>query len=312
MINRDPILLIHGGAGAIGKGEAAPEREAAIREALRGSLQAGWAVLDAGGSALDAVDAAVRSMEDSPYFNAGHGAALTSEGTIEHDACIMDGATRAAGAVSGVGRIRNPIEAARAVMERTPHVLLTGAGAELFARQQGIRLAAQWYFFTPERLAALERVQAAKSGRGATSERDRHGTVGAVARDRDGRLAAATSTGGYSDKMPGRVGDSPIVGAGTYADARVAMSGTGHGESFIKLVLGHRLACLMELGGLSLEQASRQALEELGALRGTGGFIALDADGNAVLPFNTPGMYRGIARGGRISAAIFGDDVLDD
>ncbi len=311
MSDREPILLIHGGAGAIAQGEATPEREAAIRDALRGALGAGWTVLDAGGSALDAVDAAVRSMEDSPYFNAGHGAALTSEGTIEHDACIMDGATRAAGAVSGVGRIRNPIEAARAVMERTPHVLLTGAGAELFARQQGIPLAAQWYFFTPERLAALERVQAAKSGRGATSERDRHGTVGAVARDRDGRLAAATSTGGYSDKMPGRVGDSPIVGAGTYADARVAISGTGHGESFIKLVLGHRMSCLMELGGLSLEQASRRALEELGALRGTGGFIALDADGNAVLPFNTPGMYRGIARGGRISAAIFGDDVLD-
>lgn len=311
MASRDPILLIHGGAGAISKGEATPEREAAIREALRDALRAGAGVLDRGGSALDAVEAAVRSMEDSPHFNAGRGAALTSEGTIEHDACIMDGTTRAAGAVSGVGRLRNPVQVARAVMERTPHVLLTGEGAELFARQQGLPMAAQWYFFTQERLAALERVQASKRGKGETTERDRHGTVGAVALDAEGRLAAATSTGGYNDKMPGRVGDSPIVGAGNFADARVAVSGTGHGESFMKLVLGHRLSCLMELAGLSLEAASRRTLQELGDIGGTGGFIAVDADGNVALPFNTPGMYRGIARGGRISAAIFGDDTLD-
>jgi isoaspartyl peptidase/L-asparaginase-like protein (Ntn-hydrolase superfamily) len=172
-------------------------------------------------------------------------------------------------------------------------------------------MAAQWYFFTPERLAALERVQAAKRGKGSTSERDRHGTVGAVALDMRGQLAAATSTGGYADKMPGRVGDSPIIGAGNYADARVAVSGTGHGESFVKLVLGHRLSCLMELAGLDLEGAARRTLDELGALGGTGGFISVDSKGNVALPFNTPGMYRGIARGGRISAAIFGDDVLD-
>lgn len=311
MTQHRPTLLIHGGAGAISKGEATAEREAAIREALRDALRAGYAVLDAGGTALEAVEQAVRSMEDSPHFNAGRGAALTSEGTIEHDACIMDGATRGAGAVSGVGRIRNPIQAARAVLERTPHVLLTGAGAEQFARQQGLPLAAQWYFFTPERLAALERVQAAKRGHASTSERDRHGTVGAVAFDAQGRLAAATSTGGYADKMPGRVGDSPIVGAGNYADARVAVSGTGHGESFMKLVLGHRLSCLMELAELPLEEAARRTLNELGTIGGTGGFIAVDASGNVVLPFNTPGMYRGIARDGRVSAAIFGDDVLD-
>jgi isoaspartyl peptidase/L-asparaginase-like protein (Ntn-hydrolase superfamily) len=311
MTRHEPILLIHGGAGAIARGEAAPEREAAIREALRNALRAGHAVLEQRGSALDAVEQAVRSMEDSPYFNAGRGAALTSEGTIEHDACIMDGTTRAAGAVSGVGRIRNPIQAARAVMERTPHVLLTGPGAEQFARQQELPMAAQWYFFTPERLTALERVQAAKRSKGSTSERDRHGTVGAVALDGEGRLAAATSTGGYADKMPGRVGDSPIVGAGNYADARVAVSGTGHGESFMKLVLGHRLSCQMELANLSLDQAARSTLEELGAIGGTGGFIAVDTQGNIALPFNTPGMYRGVARHGRISAAIFGDDVLD-
>jgi beta-aspartyl-peptidase (threonine type) len=307
-----PVLLIHGGAGAIQKGEASPEREAAIRADLARSLDAGWAILARGGPALDAVEAAVRVMEDSPFFNAGHGAALTSEGTIEHDSSIMDGRTRAAGAVSGTSRIRNPVSAARAVMERTPHVMLTATGAEQFAREQGLPLVAPWYFFTPERLQALERVQAAKRTAAATTEKDRHGTVGAVARDAGGHLAAATSTGGYADKMPGRVGDTPIIGAGTYAhDATIAFSGTGHGESFIKGVLGHRIACLVELKGMTLADASRQALDELAALGGSGGFIAIGADGAAVLPHNTPGMYRGIARGGRMAVAIFGDDVLD-
>lgn len=308
----DPVLLIHGGAGAIQKGEATPEREAAIRADLTHALDEGSAVLRAGGSALDAVERAVRVMEDSPFFNAGHGAALTSEGAIEHDASIMDGRDRSAGAVSGTRRIRNPVSAARAVMERTPHVLLTAEGAELFAREHGIPLAPQWYFFTPERFAALERVQAAKRSKADTSERDRHGTVGAVARDASGHLAAATSTGGYTDKLPGRVGDSPIIGAGNFADDRtVAISGTGHGESFLKLMLGHRLSCLMELKGLSLADASGRVLDELGAIGGTGGFIAVDRTGAIALPFNTPGMYRGVARGGRIGVAIFGDDRID-
>jgi len=308
----EPVLLIHGGAGAIEKGEATPEREAAIRAALTRSVEEGYAVLHDGGGAVDAVERAVRVMEDSPYFNAGHGAALTRDGGIEHDAAIMDGRDRAAGAVSGTTRIRNPISAARAVMERTPHVLLTAAGADQFARDEGLPLAASWYFFTPERLAALERVQAAKAKKAASSERDRHGTVGAVARDRAGHLAAATSTGGYADKLPGRVGDSPIVGAGTFADdGTVAFSGTGHGESFIKLVLGHRLSCLIEMKGMSLAGASKQVLEELAAIGGSGGFIAVDRTGAAVLPFNTPGMYRGIARNGRTGIAIFGDDVID-
>lgn len=307
-----PVLLIHGGAGAIQKGDATPEREAAIRADLRRALAAGWEILDRGGPSLDAVEAAVRVMEDSPYFNAGHGAALTSEGTIEHDSSIMDGRNRAAGAVSCTTRIRNPVSAARAVMERTPHVMLTAAGAEQFAREQGLPLVAPWYFFTPERQAALERVQAAKKAKAAASEKDRHGTVGAVALDRAGHLAAATSTGGYSDKMPGRVGDSPIIGAGTYAnDATVAFSGTGQGEIFIRCVIGHRISCLMELKGMTLAAASAQALEELGAMGGTGGFIAVGADGSAILPHNTPGMYRGIARSGRMAVAIFGDDVLD-
>jgi beta-aspartyl-peptidase (threonine type) len=307
----EPVLLIHGGAGAIRKGEAAPDREVAIRADLMRALQEGYAVLRSGGGALDAVERAVRAMEDSPFFNAGRGAALTSEGTIEHDASIMDGRTRSAGAVCSTKRIRNPVSAARAVMERTPHVLLTGEGAEQFARVHGLPLAAQWYFFTPERLASLERVQAAKRSKAATSERDRHGTVGAVARDAAGHLAAATSTGGYADKMPGRVGDSPIIGAGNFADDRtVAVSGTGHGESFIRLVLGHRLSCLMELKGLSLADASKEVLGELGQIGGTGGFIAVDRNGAVALPFNTSGMYRGVARAGRLGIAIFGDEVI--
>jgi len=311
MTTNEPTLLIHGGAGAIQKGEASPERETAIRAALTRSLEEGYAILRSGGSAVDAVERAVRVMEDSPYFNAGHGAALTSEGTVEHDASIMDGRGRAAGGICGSKRIRNPISAARAVMERTPHVLLTGEGAEQFARNNGLPLAAQWYFFTPERLAALERVQAAKQSRAATSEQDRHGTVGAVARDSAGHLAAATSTGGYSDKMPGRVGDSPIIGAGNFADdATVAVSGTGHGESFMKIMLGHRLSCLMELKGLALADASKQVLDELARIGGTGGFIAVDRTGAVALPFNTPGMYRGVARNGEIGVAIFGDDVI--
>ncbi len=307
----DAVLLIHGGAGAIQRGEATPEREAAIRAALDAALAAGWAILGRGGAALDAVEAAVRVMEDSPCFNAGRGAALTSEGTIEHDAAIMDGATLAAGALSGSRRIRNPVSAARAIMERTPHIHLTGEGLELFARREGLTLAPEWYFFTPERRAALERVQAAKAGKDRVTEKDRHGTVGAVARDANGHLAAATSTGGYADKMVGRVGDTPIIGAGTYADdATIAVSGTGHGESFMKLVLGHRVACLVELGGLTLAEAGARAIAELGAMDATGGFIAVDAAGRAILPFNSPGMYRGIARAGVLASAIFGDETL--
>ena len=307
----EPVLVIHGGAGAIPKAEATPGRIEAIRADLRRSLEAGYAALKDGAGAVEAVERAVKAMEDSPYFNAGHGAALNREGMIEHDAAIMDGRDRAAGAICATGRIRNPISAARAVMERTPHVLLAGAGAEQFAREQGLALAPNWYFFTPERLAALERVQAAKRARAAASESDRHGTVGAVARDRTGHLAAATSTGGFADKLPGRVGDSPIVGAGTFADdATLAFSGTGHGETFIRLALGHRLACLVELKGLDLAAAAAQAMAELQAHGGSGGFIAVDRHGAVALPFNTPGMYRGIARAGRIGVAIFDDDII--
>jgi isoaspartyl peptidase/L-asparaginase-like protein (Ntn-hydrolase superfamily) len=307
-----PTLLIHGGAGAIERGKSTPEHEAALRSALDEALAAGIAVLEANGPALDATIAAVRVMEESPLFNAGRGAALTSEGTIEHDASVMDGADRRAGAVSATKRIRSPVLAARAVMERSPHVHLTGDGAEAFARAIGLEIVPEWWFFTPERQAALLRVQAAERGEAGANERDRHGTVGAVALDAGGHLAAATSTGGRANQWPGRVGDTPVLGAGTYADDRtLAYSGTGHGESFMRLVLGHRLACLVELAGMSLAQASARVLDELGEMGGTGGFVALAATGEAVMPHNTPGMYRGIARAGRRGVAIFGDETID-
>lgn len=307
-----PTLLIHGGAGAIERGKSTPEHEAALRRDLDAALAAGAQVLEAGGPALDAVIAAVRVMEESPLFNAGRGAALTSEGTIEHDASVMEGATRRAGAVSATKRIRSPVLAACAVMERSPHIHLTAEGAELFARRIGLEIVPEWFFFTPERQAALLRVQAAERGEAGASERDRHGTVGAVALDAAGHLAAATSTGGRANQWPGRVGDSPVIGAGTWADDRtLAYSGTGHGESFMRLVLGHRLACLVELAGLSLADASARVLDELAGLGGTGGFIALTREGEAVLPHDTPGMYRGIARAGRRAVAIFGDETMD-
>ncbi|MDR1826823.1 MAG: isoaspartyl peptidase/L-asparaginase [Methylobacteriaceae bacterium] len=306
-----PVLVIHGGAGAITREESTPEKIRERREALLASLKAGYAVLKQGGSALDAVEQAVLSMEDCPLFNCGRGACLTSEGTIEHDASIMDGRTRAAGALSGSRRVRNPISAARAIMERTPHIHLTGDGVELFAREQGLALAPEWYFYTPERLEALRRIQAAKGQPFVLSEKDRHGTVGAVARDADGNLAAATSTGGYANKLPGRVGDSAHIGAGTFADnATVAASGTGHGETFMRVVMGHRLSDLVELTGQSLDEAATAVINDIGRFGATGGLIAVDARGGAVMKFNSPGMYRGIAEDDTFKVAIFGDEEV--
>lgn len=304
------VLVIHGGAGTILKGEVAAERETAIRTALHAALAAGRAILDAGGPALDAVEAAVRVMEDSACFNAGHGAALTSEGTIEHDAAIMDGRTRAAGAISGSRRIRNPVSAARAVMERTPHVMLTGEGAERFARNEGLPLAQEWYFFTRERLEALERVQRARASRQAISEREKHGTVGAVACDAAGHVAAATSTGGYADKMPGRVGDSPIIGAGTYADnASCAVSATGDGEYFIRVSVARMICARVQMQGMTAEAAARATLDEVKALGGTGGVIVLGHKGDVALSMNTEGMFRGRADStGRKEVAIYTDE----
>lgn len=304
-------LAIHGGAGTIRAADQTPDTEAAYRNGLACALQAGQAVLQTDGSALDAVCAAVQVLEDDPLFNAGRGAVFTHEGTVELDAAVMDGASGGAGAVAGVGRIRNPVLAARAAMEQTRHVLLIGAGAERFAAEHGIALVEPEYFHTAHR---WEQWQKAKAEAAIVLDHDggpaamrfepwktdnKFGTVGAVARDRTGRLAAATSTGGLTNKFYGRVGDSPIIGAGTYADGHVAVSGTGVGEFFMRGLLAYDIAARMKYCAATLTQAVAQALEEaLTAKGGQGGVIAVDATGNVELGFNTEGMYRAAVREG--------------
>ncbi len=265
------------------------------RAVLKQALEAGFQVLQSG-TALDAVAAAVVVLEDSPLFNAGRGACFNADGEIEMDASIMDGAKLRAGAVAAVERIRNPVLAARAVMEHTRHVLLAGDAADRFARQQGLKLENPSYFATPRRLAAL------KQGR-----KNFHGTVGAVALDGDGNLAAATSTGGYTGKMAGRVGDSPLVGAGTYADNRAcAVSGTGLGEAFIRAAVAHDVCARMRYAKASLAAAAAAALRSVAALGGDGGLVAVDRRGNVAMPFNREGMFRAcIDRRGRQTIAIF-------
>jgi beta-aspartyl-peptidase (threonine type) len=310
-------LVIHGGAGVIDRKEMTPEKEAAYHAALDEALRAGHAVLKAHGTSLDAVIVAIRIMEDSPLFNAGKGAVLNAEGFVEMDASLMDGATRKAGAVGGVKHIKNPIELARLVMDKTPHVLLAGNGAEVFAKQQGITLMPPEYFITEHRKQQLERVkkQEAEKAKGKTGSflelppgNLRFGTVGAVALDQHGNLAAGTSTGGMVNKRFGRLGDSPIIGAGTYADnATCAVSGTGHGEYFIRCVVSHDIAALMEYKKYSVKKAAEEVvLKKLKALGGTGGVIALDRKGNFAQPFNTDGMHRGYIRAdGKPVTAIF-------
>jgi beta-aspartyl-peptidase (threonine type) len=291
-----PVIVIHGGAGALPRSELTPEHEAQIRVALQASLHAGGAILSAGGAALDAVEQAVRVMEDSPLFNAGRGAVFTAEGTIELDACIIDGRDRRAGAVAAVRGIRNPVSAARAVMEHTPHVLLASDGALALARRRGLALEPDSYFHTDSRWSALQKAQS-RAGQ-PLSERDRHGTVGAVALDGAGNLAAATSTGGRTNKLAGRVGDTPVVGAGTFADTGLAISGTGDGDVFLRLSAAHRVAMLVALAGRTIMQAAQETLAEIAALGGSGGLIVLDRHGNIACPFNTEGMYRAVLRAG--------------
>lgn len=302
-------LAIHGGAGTISPDRLTPELEKAYRTALERSLQAGFKILNGGGSSPDAVEAAVRVLEDDPHFNAGKGAVFTSAGTNELDASIMDGKTLKAGAVVSLKRIRNPISLARLVMDKSPHVMLDCAGAEAFARENGVELVDPNYFFTQERWDALKRVQdGARSGELVISDQDRHGTVGAVALDQAGNLAAATSTGGMTNKRPGRVGDSPIIGAGNYANnATCAVSATGDGEYFICATVAHDISALMEYRGFNVEEAARAVLEKVAKLGGTGGLIAIDGKGQVALPFNTNGMYRGhVDRGGKPSVSIHG------
>jgi beta-aspartyl-peptidase (threonine type) len=298
-------IAVHGGAGAVPRAALTPEREARYREGLERALDAGYALLEGGGSSLDAVTTAVRILEDDPLFNAGHGAALTRDGAAELDAAIMDGRQLRAGAVASVRHVRNPIELARRVMEKSRHVLLVGAGAEEFALEEKFQLVPNLYFRTAERVEQLEAEQ--RGARVSDLVPSTRGTVGAVARDTAGNLAAATSTGGMTNKRPGRVGDSPIIGAGTYAKNGVcAVSATGHGEYFIRAVAAHHVCTAVEYRGLSLEQAVREVLQVLSGLGGDGGLIAVDRDGVPVMQFSTDGMFRGARdAGGRREIAVY-------
>ena len=294
-------LVVHGGAGTIDRSKMTPEREREYRAGLERALTAGYEILKRGGSSLDATEAAVRVLEDDPHFNAGKGAVFTSAGTNELDAAIMDGKTLKAGAVAAIKRIRNPVSLARLVMEKSGHVMMDGEGAEGFAQENGVELLPdQKYFYTQERWDALQKIKTAekhRTGDGkafAITDQDRHGTVGAVALDQDGDLAAATSTGGTTNKRPGRVGDSPVIGAGTYANnATCAVSATGDGEYFIRATVAHDVSALMEYRRMSLKEAAQAVLDKVAKLGGTGGLIAIDRQGNITLPFNTSGMYRG-------------------
>ncbi len=291
----NPVLAIHGGAGTMAPRSMDAEADRAHRAGLHRALMAGHRVLAAGGPAMDVVTAAVVALEDDPLFNAGHGAVFTRDGRHEMDAAVMDGATLGIGAVAGVCGPRNPVLAARAVMQHSPHILLAGPEALGFLRAHGVAFAEPEYFYTARRWEAMQAVLLARTKFSADlDDADRHGTVGAVALDRAGGLSAATSTGGMTGKLPGRVGDTPVPGAGTWADAACAMSATGHGESFIRIAAGHELSARMRLAHEDLDTAAAAVMAALAAVGGTGGFVALDRAGQVSLPFNTRGMYRGV------------------
>jgi L-asparaginase / beta-aspartyl-peptidase len=283
-----PVIAIHGGAGVMRRDKPGEQQRAVLRRALEAAYEQK--------TALDAVTAAVVVMEDSPLFNAGRGSCFNADGEIEMDASVMEGERLRAGAVAAVRRIRNPVLAARAVMEKSRHVLLAGSGAEAFARRHGLRLEPASYFHTALRRAALTR-----------NLKNHHGTVGAVALDQEGNLAAATSTGGYTGKLPGRIGDSPIIGAGTYADNRAcAISGTGLGEAFIRAAVAYDVVARMRYRKESLARAAAAAVGNVARLGGYGGLIAVDRRGNVAMPFNSEGMYRAaVDRRGKTSVEIF-------
>lgn len=305
-------LVIHGGAGTIPRTSFTPEGYQRARDGLRDALRAGWAVLGQGGLALDAVQAAVIVLEDHPSFNAGHGAVLNAAGDHELDAAIMDGRDRRAGAIASARAIRNPILAARRVMENSDCVLLSASGADAFAREQGLEMVEQSYFTTPLRQQHWQRAQEEKAGllKRQRSEAEKHGTVGAVAFDNDGNLAAATSTGGYTFKRVGRVGDAPVIGAGTYAcNGVVAVSCTGLGEYFIRRGTGHDIAARLRYRGDDLLTAANAAIADLTEDGCGAGLIAVDSRGNMAMPHNTEGMYRGsVDEDGTLSVGIYADD----
>jgi beta-aspartyl-peptidase (threonine type) len=285
-------LVIHGGAGSMRPGRLDPAQEKCARDGLKTALAAGSAILDKRERAIDAVEAAVRVLEEDPCFNAGRGSVLTATGCIELDAAIMDGGTRRAGAVAGLRTTRAPISLARLAMEQGPHVFLSGKGADQFAREHGVEQVDNSWFETDERRRQLDELMAA----GGFDDEVKYGTVGAVAVDVDGHVAVATSTGGLTAKRWGRVGDSPLIGAGTYADDRsAAVSATGSGEYFIRAVAAHQLAERIRIGGQSLQQALDAVLADIAALGGKGGLIAVAPNGDAAWGFTTPAMYRGMA-----------------
>jgi beta-aspartyl-peptidase (threonine type) len=304
------VLVIHGGAGTILKQNMTPEKEKRYKEGLQKALDTGNEILKQGGTALDAVEAVIKVLEDNPLFNAGKGAVFTNEGKNEMDAAIMDGITLKAGSVASVTTVKNPITAARKVMERTEHVMLMGKGAEEFAKLNGCEIVDPSYFFTQERWDALQKAKKAdslkmkndtaskKAVRQLNNPDNKYGTVGAVALDKHGNLAAATSTGGMTNKRYGRVGDAPIIGAGTYANNNTcAISGTGWGEFFIRLVMAKSISDRMELAKQSLSDAAYEMImKKLPALGGDGGLIGVDKEGNITMPFCTEGMYRGYVK----------------
>ncbi|MGB3183833.1 MAG: isoaspartyl peptidase/L-asparaginase [Cyclobacteriaceae bacterium] len=302
-----PVIVIHGGAGTILKKNMTPEKEEAIRNKMEEAMRAGYAVLNSGGSSTDAVVATIKILEDSPLFNAGKGAVFTSNGENELDASIMDGKSRSAGAVAGIKHVKNPITAALAVMTGSPHVMLTGEGAEQFATESDLEMVDNRYFYSENRYDQLrkikEREKAEEDGDAEGSIKlkahpetadEKFGTVGCLALDKNGNLAAGTSTGGMTNKKYGRVGDSPVIGAGTYANNMTcAVSATGHGEYFIRSVAAYDVSALMGYSDMNVKQAAGAVIEKIGTMGGTGGLIALDAEGNIAMPFNTAGMYRG-------------------
>lgn len=299
----DFAIAIHGGAGTIDR-EMGAELEQAYREALEDALRLGHEMLEQGATSLDVVEKVVRRLEDDELFNAGKGAVFTHEGRNELDAAIMNGSTRGCGSVTGVTTVKNPITLARAVMESSPHVIFTGAGAEAFAEKMGLEKVEPDYFFTQRRWDSLQKVLEREADR--ESDAEKHGTVGCVALDLSGHLAAATSTGGMTNKRFGRVGDVPVIGAGTYADDRTAaISCTGHGEQFIRNTVASRVSAMMEYKGLTLDEAAECVISDV-LLPGDGGLIAVDRDGAIAMVFSTEGMYRGAAdSSGRFDVAIW-------
>lgn len=314
------VIVIHGGAGTILKKNMTPEKEAAYIAALTQALKAGYAEIQAGKKSLDAVEATIHVMENSPLFNAGKGAVFTHDGRNELDAAIMDGKTQMAGAVAGITTVKNPISAARAVMEKSEHVMMVGSGADLFAKDAGLEIVDPKYYWTKERWDGLQQAIKEDSTKavldhgskksellGSKNHDYKFGTVGCVALDQSGNLAAGTSTGGMTNKKYGRVGDAPIIGAGTYCNNETAgVSCTGWGEFYIRNVVAKTISDLMEYKGLSVVEASKIALDKVGKMGGDGGLIALDKKGNVAMPFNTEGMYRGtITADGKIEVSIY-------